>query len=157
MRAKDVMSRCVTVCTEDTGLEEVYELIQKCEHKLVVIVDSNAHRVPIGVASEHSICEQVIARGRNPRTLSAGSTMDPRIKKVSEDQLLENISAEDLDRLTAIIVVNADRQITGLVSKEAIKRAARVVARDRNITVTINAAPATQRRVSEIPAFGWIQ
>ena len=47
MRVSEIMSRCVTVCTEDTGLEEVYELIQKCEHKLVVVVDSNAHRVPI--------------------------------------------------------------------------------------------------------------
>jgi predicted transcriptional regulator len=156
MRVSDVMSRCVTVCTEDAGLEEVYELMQKCEHKLVVVVDSHAHRVPIGVTSEHSICEQVIARGRNPRTLSAGSAMDARIKKVSEDQLLENIGAEDLDRLTALIVVNADRQIIGLVSKEVIKRAA-VVAKDRTVTVTINAAPATPQRVSEIPAFGWIQ
>jgi len=42
MRVSEIMSKCVTVCTEDTGLEEVYELIQKCAHKLVVVVDSNA-------------------------------------------------------------------------------------------------------------------
>ena len=147
MRVSDIMSRCVTVCTEDAGLEEVYELIQKCEHKLVVVVDSHAHRVPIGVASEHTICEQIIARGRNPRTLSAGSAMDARVKKVPEDQLLESIGPEELDGLTAIIVVNADRQIIGLVAKEAMK----------SIAAAPVAVGATQRRTSEIPAFGWIQ
>ena len=157
MRIREIMSRCVTVCTEDTGLEEVYELIQKCEHKLVVVVDSNAHRVPIGVTSEHTICEQIIARGRNPKTLSAGSAMDARIKKVSEDQLIENIDAKELNDLTAIVVVNGDRQIIGLVSKEAIKRLAPVSVPERVVNVTITSAPATPRRVSEIPAFGWIQ
>jgi len=149
MRVSEIMSRCVTVCTEDTGLEEVYELIQKCEHKLVVVVDSNAHRVPIGVASEHTICEQIIARGRNPRTLSAGSIMDARIRKVSDDQPLESIDATDLDELTAIVVVNSDRQISGLISKSAMKSI---------MKTSTQATPArSSRRVSEIPAFGWIQ
>ena len=157
MRASEIMSRCVTVCTEDTGIEEVYDLIQKCEHKLVVVVDSNAHRVPIGVASEHSICDHIIARGRNPRSLSAGSIMDARIKKVSEDHAIENNAVEELESLTAMVVVNDDRQITGLVSKEMLKRFAPRVGRNRAVTVTVNSAPATPRRVSEIPAFGWIQ
>jgi len=157
MRVSEIMSRCVTVCTEDAGLEEVYELINKCDHKLVVIVDSNAHRVPIGVASEHSICEQIIGRGRNPRTLAAGSIMDSRVRKLSEDQRLENIDSKELNELTAIVVVNNDREIIGLVSKESIKRFAPIVERNRAVTVTVNSAPVTTRRISEIPAFGWIQ
>jgi len=157
MRISEIMSRSVTVCTEDAGLEEVYELIQKCEHRLVVVVDSNAHRVPIGVASEHRICEQIIARGRNPRSLSAGSVMDARIKKVTDDQLIESIEAKELDGLTAMVVVNSERQIIGLVSKEVIKELAPIRVPERRVNVTITAAPATQRRVSEIPAFGWIQ
>ena len=157
MRVSEIMSRCVTVCTEDAGLEEVYELIQKCEHKIVVVVDSNAHRVPIGVTTEHRICEQIIAKGRNPKTLSAGSVMDARIKKVTEDQRLENIAAEELSGLTAMIVVNSDRQIVGLVPKEVIRRSTPIAPPERVVNVTVNTSPATPRRVSEIPAFGWIQ
>ena len=157
MRISEIMSRCVTVCTEDASLDEVYELINKCEHKLVVVVDSNAHRVPIGVASEHSICDQIIGRGRSPKTLTAGSVMDARIRKLSENQRLENIDSNELKELTAIVVVNEDREITGLVSKESIQRFAPIVERNRAVTVTVNSAPATTRRISEIPAFGWIQ
>jgi len=151
------MSSCVAVCTEDTALEEVYELIQKCDHKSIVVVDSNAHRVPIGIASEHSILEQIVARGRNPRTLSAGSVMDARIKKVPEDQLLENISIVDLQTLSAMVVVNTDRQIIGLVSRETMRRFESIAPKPRPVTVTVNSAPTTPRPVSEIPAFGWIQ
>ena len=158
MRVSDIMSRCVTVCTEDAGLEEVYDLIQKCEHKVVVIVDSNAHRVPIGVANEHSICEQIVARGRSPRTLTAGSLMDARIRKLSEDQSLESIDSKDLKDLTAIIVVDAEGKIIGVVPKESIKRStSSIPERNRAVTVTINTTSAPTRRISEIPAFGWIQ
>lgn len=158
MRVSDIMSRSVTVCTEDAGLEEVYELIQKCEDKLVVVIDSHAHRVPIGVASEHSICEQIIARGRNPRILSAGSVMDARIKKVSEEDLLGSLGAEEIKDLTAIVVVDSNRRISGLLSTEAIKRITPLVSRDRPaLTVSVNSPPASPRRISEIPAFGWIQ
>jgi len=157
MRVSEIMSRSVTVCTEDTGLEEVYDLLQKCEDGLIVVVDSDAHRVPIGIASEHRICEQIIARGRNPKSLTAGSVMDGRIKKVNEHDMLENIHSEDRDVLTAMIVVNNDRQVVGVVPQETIKRFAQVAAKNRAVTVTINPAPAAPRRVSEIPAFGWIQ
>jgi hypothetical protein len=75
------------------GLEEVYELIQKCEHKLVVVVDSNAHRVPIGVAASTRIVNRSSPRPKSA-TLSAGSIMDARIRKVSDDQSLESIDAQ---------------------------------------------------------------
>jgi len=62
-----------------------------------------------------------------------------------------------LDDLTAIVVVNSERRIIGVVSKEVIKRSVPIRVPERTVNVTITAAPATQRRVSEIPAFGWIQ
>ena len=159
MRVNDIMSRSVAVCTEDTGLEELYQLIQKSEDKLVVIIDSQAHRVPIGVANEHSICEQIIARGRNPRTLTAGSVMDARIKKVSEEELLGSTCTEEMSGLTAIVVVNRDRQVCGLLSKEAIRKVTSTSSKGvgvPSVHVSVNSQPASLRRISEIPAFGWI-
>jgi signal-transduction protein with cAMP-binding, CBS, and nucleotidyltransferase domain len=157
MRVSEIMSKDVTVCTEDTGLEEVYELLQKSEDGLVIVVDSDAHRVPIGITSEHRICEQIIARGRNPKTLTAGSVMDGRIKKITEHDSIESIRVEDGDLRAAMIVVNNDRQVIGVVPHETVKRFARAAARNQAAGITLNPSPAATRRVSEIPAFGWIQ
>jgi predicted transcriptional regulator len=158
MFVSEIMSTCVAECTEDTKLEDVFELIQKCDHGLVVVVDSLAHRIPIGVVTEHSICEQIIARGRNPRSLQAGSVMDWRIKKVLNSDLVENILEMRQEDVSAIIAVDDNRRVCGLVSKERIKQAAPAVrpARQAISAITSPAAQPPSQRISEIPAFGWM-
>ena len=156
MTIGDYMNKCVVECTEDTGIDEVYELLQRCDHRMVVVIDSIAHRVPIGVVSERSICEQIIGRGRNPRTLLAGSMMDTRIKTVLENEPLERVNAEYNRDIAALIVVDEHRQVRGLIPRESLG----------NLTVATTSSSGqifvtTNRRVSpassEIPGFGWIQ
>jgi len=158
MFVSDIMSTCLAECTEDTSLEEVFGLIRKCDHGLVVVVDSVAHRVPIGVVTERSICEQIIDRGRNPRSLAAGSVMDSRIKRVPRSDPAETLATLNPSEVAAIVAVDDNRRPCGLVTKESLK----------NIRITerpVYAAPAATvvtvttnpRRISEIPAFGWIQ
>ena len=157
MTINKVMSSCVTECTEDTPLSEVYELIRKCEHGLVVIVDSESHRVPIGVVSERSICEQLIARGKNPRGLTAGSVMDSRIKTLRETDSTDRIRSEDKESLTAIVVTNDRRQVCGIVPNDKFSEIPVSIAATHSpgsIYVTnVRFSPASR----EIPAFGWIQ
>ena len=156
MFVSEIMSRCVTECTEDMKVEEVYDLIQKCDHGLVVVVDSESHRVPIGIVNERSICEQIIAKGRNPRNLTAGSVMDTRVMKVRASDVVEG--GDGLTDISAIIVVDDNRHACGLVGKDKIRELARwkPVRSEPTIAVTVtNAVPVN--KVREIPAFGWIQ
>jgi predicted transcriptional regulator len=156
MFVSDIMSTCVAECTEDLGVEEVFELIQKCDHGVVVVIDSLAHRVPIGVVTEHSMCEQIIGRGRNPKGLKAGSVIDSRIRKVLITDPVERIIEARQDDIAAMVVVDENRRIRGLISNEKIKNLA--PASKESFT---SAVPETIRqgsdRTSEIPAFGWIQ
>lgn len=157
MFVSEIMSTRVSECTEDMRLEEVFDLIRKCDHGLVVVIDSHAHRVPIGIVSERSICEQIIARGRNPRNLSAGSVMDSRIKKVLESDMVERITGTDPAEFAAIVVVDEKRQARGLVSKEKINGfASRAVRTNASRPVVVTVPQARSRRISEIPAFGWV-
>jgi predicted transcriptional regulator len=156
MFVSEIMSTCVAECTEDMRLEEVFELIKKCDHGLVVVVDSHAHRVPIGVVTEHSICEQIIARGRNPKSLSAGSVIDSRIRKVERTDRVENILETRQDDIAAIVVVDEDRKVCGLIATEKVRNLPAVAS-----VASIPDMPGPIRsrsiRTSEIPAFGWIQ
>ena len=158
MFVSEIMSTCLAECTEDTKLEEVFELIQKCDHGMAVVVDSVAHRVPIGVVTERSICEQIIKRGRNPRTLVAGSVMDSRIKKVLNSDLVENIAESHHDDISAIVAVDENRKVCGLVSKEKIRNAAQAVRKSYQHApaTTVPNVQARPHRISEIPAFGWM-
>jgi CBS domain-containing protein len=123
---------------------------------VVVVIDSLAHRVPIGVVTEHSMCEQIIGRGRNPKGLKAGSVIDSRIRKVLITDPVERIIEARQDDIAAMVVVDENRRIRGLISNEKIKNLA--PASKESFT---SAVPETIRqgsgRTSEIPAFGWIQ
>ena len=156
MLVGEIMSSCIAECTEDTKLEDAFELIQRCDHGLVIVVDSLAHRVPIGVVTERSICERIITHGRNPRSLTAGSVMDSRIKKVLATDPIETIEDVNHSEVAAIVVVDDARRFCGLVSKEKIAPANQLV----NIMpepVTTRPVPQTSSdRISEIPAFGWM-
>jgi predicted transcriptional regulator len=157
MTIENMMSSCVTECTEDTPLNKVYELIRKCEHGLVVVVESESHRVPIGIVSERSICEQLIARGKNPRSLTAGAVMDSRIKTLRGNDSTDRIQPEEKDSLTAVVVTNDRRQVCGIVPKDKLAEIPVSIAATHSpgsIYVTnVRFSPASR----EIPAFGWIQ
>lgn len=158
MLVSEMMSKCVAECTEDTDLEKVYELLRKCEHGMVVVVDSEAHRVPIGVVNERSICDQIIARGRNPRTLTAGAVMDSRIRTVRETDGPDKLGLNENQHLTAVVVVNDRRQPCGIVTKEKLRTVPTPAVSTRSTSlVFVKTSPRLSPAVSEIPAFGWIQ
>lgn len=158
MSISRLMSTCVTLCTEDTSLEKVYELIRKCDHGLVVVIDSEAHRVPIGIVSERSICEQLILKGKKPRNLTAGSVMDSRIKALRQTDTASHITREEKESLAAIIVTNEHREVCGIVPKNKIDEIPVSVAATRSSAqIYVNTSVRLSPAVREIPAFGWIQ
>ena len=158
MLIKEIMDTDVTECTEDALLSEVYDLIQQCSKNYVVVIDSSQHRVPIGVVNEHSICENLIKRSRNTKGLYAGSVMTSRIKRVLENEQVENCR----DLITAdadtIVVVNDRRQFKGVLEpvtiRECLNRQEAALSRSSFISGVIgHAIPAKV----EIPAFGWLK
>ena len=157
MSVRELMSTCVTECTEDATLDQVYEGIRKCEHGLVVVIDSESHRVPIGVVSERSICEQLIRRGKNPRNLSAGAVLDSRIRTVRETDPIESVSISDKDSISAVVVINDRRQVCGIIPKDKLRPAAAPAATRSTGLIFVNTNVRRSPAAREIPAFGWIQ
>jgi len=156
MLIKDIMNPCIRECTEDTPLKDVYNLINECEHGFVVVVDSSTHRVPIGIVNEHSICDHVVARGRNAKALAAGSVMSTHVKRVNENTRLMNcreVIEKDPD---AILVVNDQRELCGIVDPQRLK----ALVGDVEFAV-VSSSPFPARLMGrtpakvEIPAFGW--
>ena len=153
MLVSDFMSTCTAECTEDTPVEQVYDLMQKCDHGFVIVIDSESHRVPLGLVSEHSICEQIVGKGRKLRGLTAGSVLDGRIKKVPDTATAEECSTLfESTKLAAVVVVNNKGGLCGIIpssSFDAIKAAAHI------------GLPAAQshigsREFSEFPGLRWV-
>ena len=106
------------VCTEHTSLEKVYGLLANAPDRLVVIIDGEAHRVPIGVVTERSICEQIIGRRRDPRGLSAANVIDCDIVKIDIEADIEKLSGSIAGR-KPLIVIDSERRFIGLLDASA--------------------------------------
>jgi predicted transcriptional regulator len=157
MLIKEIIDTEVTECTEDTPLADVYQLIQECRKHFVVVIDSSQHRVPIGIVNEHSICENLIRHSRNTKGLYAGSVMSPRIKRVCENEEVENcrdLVATDSD---AIVVVNERRQFKGVLEPESIREGLEQEAAMAHGSFFSGVLDHAIPGKVEIPAFGWLK
>jgi len=81
MFVRDLINKNPAVCTEDLPLEQVYKLMQEKSSDHVVVIESKAHQIPIGVVTEHEICMQVVGRGRSPRGMTAANVMNTDFAK----------------------------------------------------------------------------
>ena len=152
MLVSEIMSNC-SECTEDTPVERVYELIQKSDQGFVVVIDSESHRVPLGVVSEHSICAQIVGKGRKLRGLTAGNVIDSRIKKVPESTQAA-VCREHLNgSAKAVLVVDQKGGLRGLLPPAALSSIPSAEAQQATQDLNLKKSSA----IIEIPAFGWVQ
>ena len=90
MFVRDLINENPAVCTEDLPLEQVYKLMQEKSGDHVVVIESNAHRIPIGIVTEHEICMQVVGRGRSPRGMTAANVMSTNFVKADLESNLSD-------------------------------------------------------------------
>lgn len=122
MFAKDIMNKCSVICTEEMPLMQVYQMMLDNGCEYIPVVESYAHNNPTGVVTEHDICLQIIAKGRNPRGLSAASVMNTEITKTLDtsttsycSNLLEN------SRTKRLFVVDENGALCGIVTPKEIE------------------------------------
>jgi predicted transcriptional regulator len=156
MLIKEIMETGVAECTEDASLRDVYELIQQSPNGYVVVIDSKQHRVPIGIVDEHSICENIVRRSRDTKSLDAGNVMNTNIRRVRENAVITEY--DKARNGAAIMVVNERRQFLGTIDAELFERSLDASRRaERAAAIPIgNYGPQMQPAV-ELPAFGWLK
>ena len=88
MLIKEILPKNPILCTADASLPEVVRLMMENDCPCVPIVESNAHKNPIGVVTEHDICLKSIAAGINPLRITAGRVMNGYFETVSPEKEL---------------------------------------------------------------------
>jgi len=116
MFVHDLIEKSPAVCTEDLPLEQVYKLMQEKHEDYVVVIDSKAHQIPIGVVTEHEICMQVVGRGRSPRGMTAANVMSTDFVKTDASSELSDYRHEIRDG-RRVIVVDDNGSLRGVLLK----------------------------------------
>ena len=116
MLVRDLIDKNPAVCTEDLPLEQVYRLMEQKNSDHVVVIESNTHRIPIGVVTEHEMCMQILGRGRNPRGLLAANAMNTDFIKADLRSSLSDY-CKDGKNNQPIIVVDENGSLQGIVAE----------------------------------------
>lgn len=116
MFVRDLIDRSPAVCTEDFSVEQLYKLMQEKKQDHVVVIDSKAHKIPIGVVTEHEICDQVVGRGRSPRGMTAANVMNTDFIKADLSSSLADCRREMADG-RRVIVVDNNGSLRGVLPK----------------------------------------
>jgi len=124
MFVRDLINENPAVCTEDLPLEQVYKLMQEKSGDHVVVIESNAHRIPIGIVTEHEICMQVVGRGRSPRGMTAANVMNTDFVKANLGADLSDFSQRRSGHRT-IIVTDENGALQGVLPDRVSDRAER--------------------------------
>jgi len=89
MLAKELSIFQDVYCLSDTPLQNVFQILMENDCGCVPIVESKAHKNPIGSVSEHDICVKTLRDGLNPQRLTAARVMNGNIITVSGDTSIE--------------------------------------------------------------------
>lgn len=116
MKISEIVFNSV-VCTADEHVPEIIKMMTDNDLDYLPVVESIAHKNPIGVVTEKSICRRSIAKGLNPLKLTAGRVMDTHFKIVDPEMSLEDclffIKSSDLKY---VVVSDENNKFCGLLT-----------------------------------------
>jgi len=134
-----LMSDTLAVCTPDTTIEDVAQLMVQHRCGQIPVVESRDRKVPVGVVTDRDIVCRLVARGKNPLAFTAAECMSqPAITVSVDDPVEEAVSVMERHQIRRVPVVDRDGACVGMMAQadvawkaeEAVAALVREVSRD---------------------------
>ena len=90
MRVGEVLENDCAICTEEMPLDKVFELMLENNCDAIAVVESFAHKVPLGLITEREICLQLVKKHKDPRWLTAANVMNANVSKFKKTTNLDS-------------------------------------------------------------------
>jgi CBS domain-containing protein len=117
MKAGQIMTPAPAVCTPDTGLQRVAELMVENDCGEIPVVRSEECRIPIGVITDRDITCRVVAQGLNPLELTAAECMSSPCVVVGSHETVEDCCRVLEERqIRRVLVVDRVGRLCGIIT-----------------------------------------
>ena len=118
MNAGEICNREVVITRRDMRLGEAAKLMADYHvGSLVVVVDRERERVPVGIITDRDLTLAVLAKGVDPRTLEVGEVMSGELVTVREEDSITEVLRIMRERgVRRVPVLATDGALVGIVS-----------------------------------------
>lgn len=118
MQVKDVMTRDVACCIEDTSLQQVAQMMIDNDCGAIPVVQNMDNLKPVGIVTDRDITVRAVAEGRNPLSLSAGDIMTKTVVVARpEESMKELLRTMENNQIRRVVVVDDQEKCVGIVAQ----------------------------------------
>src|SRR5438128_6093647 len=116
MRIKDVMTKDPGCCLPSDTAQQAASIMRDENAGIVPVVESQQSRRIVGVVTDRDLCMNVVAEGRDPRTVLVEECMTTRVVTCKPHDSVEaatHLMSEN--QIRRVPVIDEPRQLLGIV------------------------------------------
>jgi len=121
-----VMTPDPAVCTPDTPIREVAQMMSRNDCGEIPVVESDRNAMPVGVVTDRDIAVRIVAEGRDLGSARASDAMTSPVTTVREDTSINDACAVmEREQIRRVVVVDRSGKVSGIVAQADIARSGR--------------------------------
>ena len=121
-----VMTPNPAVCTPDTPLREVAQMMAINDCGEIPVVESAQNARPVGVVTDRDITVRIVAEGRDSASAKASDAMTSPAETVRANAKLDDVcSLMEEKQIRRVVVVDDDGKVCGIIAQADIARSGR--------------------------------
>lgn len=121
-----VMTPDPAVCTPDTPIREVAQMMSRNDCGEIPVVESERNARPVGVVTDRDIAVRIVAEGRDISSARASDAMTSPVTTVREDASVDDVcTVMEREQIRRVVVVDSAGKVSGIVAQADIARSGR--------------------------------
>ncbi len=131
MLVKDAMDKTVAVCVPFDSAKNAATIMRRNDIAFIPVIENEPTHVYMGAVTDRSLCLRVIGNGLDPDKTQLSECLGYQTAFCRpEDPIERAVQTMRRKRLKALAVLNADREVVGVVSlDDLLKKASSVAAK----------------------------
>jgi CBS domain-containing protein len=145
MRVKHVMTKDPTSCVASDTAQKAASIMRAEDAGIVPVIENEQSQKVVGVVTDRDLCMNVVAEGRDPRTVRAEECMTTTVVTCSPNDAVEKtMELMKENQIRRVPVVDEGRKLLGIVSLADVVSRAELKTTQTHETLKTVSAPTVE-------------
>ncbi len=147
MKVKKVMAKKLAFATPEMEIGKVAEMMTDYNVGAIPVVENKDNRKVIGIVTDRDITARVVAKGKDPRQMTAKDVMSTPVVTVKQGDKIKDVARlMEKNQVRRLPVVDKNGEICGMVAQADLARNAG----DRTVADTVQKVSKPNKHASKV-------